>query len=32
MRHPLLETVHLHCFLPDHSPDYDAITLCVKKG
>ena len=31
MRHPLLETVHLHCFLPDHSPDHDAITLCVMK-
>lgn len=31
LRHPRLETLHLHCFLPGHSPDDDAITLCVKK-
>ncbi len=30
-RHPELETIHLHCFLPGHSPDADAVTLCVKK-
>ena len=29
--HPLLETAHLYGFFPDHSPDFDAITLCVKK-
>ncbi len=31
-RHPELEVLHLHCFLPGHDPDDDAITLCVKKG
>jgi len=31
-RHPELEVLHLHCFLPGHSPDDDAVTLCVKKG
>jgi predicted O-methyltransferase YrrM len=31
-RHPALEVLHLHCFLPGHDPDDDAVTLCVKKG
>ena len=31
-RHPDLETVHLHCFLPGHAPDLDAVTPCVKRG
>jgi len=30
-RHPELEVLHLHCFLPGHDPDDDAVTLCVKK-
>lgn len=30
-RHPELWALHLHCFLPGHSPDDDAVTLCVKK-
>jgi len=29
--HPLLETAHLYGFFPDHNPDFDAITFCVKK-
>ncbi len=31
-RHRDIETLHLHCFLPGHSPDDDAVTLCVKLG
>lgn len=31
-RNPELEVLHLHCFLPGHDPDDDAVTLCVKKG
>lgn len=29
--HPQLETIHLYGFYPDHNPDFDALTLCVKK-
>lgn len=29
--HPQLETLHMYGFLPNHGPDYDALTLCVKK-
>jgi len=29
--HPLLYTVHNYGFLPNHEPEYDAVTLCVKK-
>ena len=31
-RNPELEVLHLHCFLPGHDPDDDAVTLCVKNG
>jgi len=31
-RNPELEVLHLHCFLPGHDPDDDAVTLCVKRG
>jgi caffeoyl-CoA O-methyltransferase len=30
-QHPLLETVHLHGFFPDHEPDFDAVSFMVKK-
>lgn len=29
--HPMLETVNLYGLFPRHSPDYDSITLCIKK-
>jgi len=29
--HPQLETLHMYGFLPNHGPDHDALTLCVKK-
>ncbi len=29
--HPQLETIHLYGFYPDHNPDFDALTLCLKK-
>lgn len=29
--HHDLETVHLYGLFPDHEPDYDAITVCMKK-
>jgi caffeoyl-CoA O-methyltransferase len=31
-KHKDLETVHLYGLFPDHEPDYDAITICMKKG
>jgi caffeoyl-CoA O-methyltransferase len=30
--HPSLETVHLYGLFPDHEPNFDAITICMKKG
>ncbi len=30
--HPALETVHLYGLFPDHEPDFDAITVCMRKG
>lgn len=30
--HKDLETVHLYGLFPDHEPDFDAITVCMKKG
>jgi caffeoyl-CoA O-methyltransferase len=29
--HKALETVHLYGLFPDHEPDHDAITVCLKK-
>lgn len=29
--HPQLETVHLYGLFPNHDPDYDALTICMKK-
>ena len=29
--HRSLETVHLHCFIPGHDPDLDAITFCMRR-
>ena len=30
--HPQLETLHMYGFFPNHGPDYDAVTLCVKRS
>ena len=30
--HKDLETVHLYGLFPDHEPDFDAITICMKKA
>lgn len=29
-KHPALQTIHLFGFLPNHGPEYDAITLALK--
>jgi predicted O-methyltransferase YrrM len=30
-KHPQLDGIHLYAFLPEHSPEYDGLTLMIKK-
>ena len=31
LKHPKLDGIHLYSFLPEHQPEYDGLTLLIKK-
>jgi predicted O-methyltransferase YrrM len=31
LKHPMLDGFHLYAFLPEHSPEYDGLTMLIKK-